>query len=136
MSEDSAPQGRPRLNLKPRDESAAKQLEIQRTASGKVWGGATPAVSARLEVESLGVQNVSSLIYIHDQLDPKSAASPWALHAATSGNNSSSDCNWLFQPEQQSHVLTFTCVCRTRSEMPSHERKCLPRAQARARRRS
>jgi hypothetical protein len=37
MSEDSAPQGRPRLNLKPRDESAAKQLEIQRTASGKVW---------------------------------------------------------------------------------------------------
>jgi hypothetical protein len=38
MSEDSASAGRPRLNLKPRDENAAKQLEIQRTASGKVWG--------------------------------------------------------------------------------------------------
>lgn len=35
MSEDSGA-SRPRLNLKPRDENAARQLEIQRTASGKV----------------------------------------------------------------------------------------------------
>lgn len=43
MSEDSAPQGRPRLNLKPRDETVAKQLEIQRTASGKnPFGDAKP----------------------------------------------------------------------------------------------
>jgi hypothetical protein len=36
LMSDSAEPTRPRLNLKPRDPNAAKQLELQRSASGKV----------------------------------------------------------------------------------------------------
>lgn len=76
MSEDSAPQGRPRLNLKPRDETVAKQLEIQRTASGKVWGGATAEVSARLRTGCWTVLHSYSHFMTDDLWDPKPAAVP------------------------------------------------------------
>jgi hypothetical protein len=44
---ESQPQ-RPRLNLKPRDPNAAKQLEIQRTASGKVGWPTAVAFATRM----------------------------------------------------------------------------------------
>jgi hypothetical protein len=52
-SAESVPASRPRLTLKPRDESAAKQLELQRTASGKVSRADHLCRAVRSELDAL-----------------------------------------------------------------------------------
>lgn len=134
-SEDGTAQehARPRLNLKPRDENAAKKLELQRQASGKVRPPRRTAEQQtgqllgvpgrhRLPVRGeCGVTAASPTKQYTQSLLAARHATACSQPTHTSGSGRSLCC-----------LLGRWLGCRTPLEMPSPVRRCWHPAQARA----
>lgn len=119
---------RPRLNLKPRDPNLAKQLELQRTASGKVSRLAPSPCRDRCKLLKY---SISDLQYVNG----------YAYVAYTLAEVSLAAC--ISQPGQQQTPLTLLMqshvahiLCRILSAMQSHGRQFWLLAQAKVKQRS